>query len=391
MKPKKHQVKFARGYKDKDMLVHEGGTGKTVCACLWLADGRDRNALVVCPKRVVMKWQETLAEWGTSARVVSKEQFKMLVKKGERFNDLSALVVDEADEFASPIFTRDRSQLTTDMYGLVKSQDVPTLLLTATPIRSNPWNLHTLLTFLGKYVDWKKWREAFFTFGRRPWLPHPAWLPKDDWRARARKVLERNADIVLFKDVVDDMPPATEEDVKVKCPPLELNPEWEPAAAFSAEHRNEQLLKPEKVVEIGREYRKVLVVAHYREQCEQLMKELSKDRLTYMVHGGVKDQERILSEANGKECDECFLIVQASLGAGFDADTFSCVVFASMSYSVRDWVQMKFRVRRIRNLHPVRYLYLLAGRCDRAVLETIRLGREFVPSEWSPKQTDETA
>ena len=99
-----------------------------------------------------------------------------------------------------------------------------------------------------------------------------------------------------------------------------------------------------------------------------------------MVNGSVKDQETILKQAN--ECDECFLIVQASLGAGFDADSFSCVVFASMSYKARDWVQMKFRVRRIHNLHPVQYYYLIGGECDEAVYDTIMLGKDFLPSEW---------
>jgi hypothetical protein len=123
------------------------------------------------------------------------------------------------------------------------------------------------------------------------------------------------------------------------------------------------------------------VVAHYVEQVESLNKELGKDRMTFMVHGGVKGQEKILKDAN--EVDECFLIVQASLGAGFDADTFSCVVFASMSYRARDFVQMKYRVRRIHNLHPVEYNYLIGGRCDKQVYRTIQLGKDFIPSEWN--------
>jgi len=99
-----------------------------------------------------------------------------------------------------------------------------------------------------------------------------------------------------------------------------------------------------------------------------------------MVHGSVKNQEEILKEAN--EVDECFLLVQASLGSGFDADSFSCIIFASMSYRVRDFVQMKYRVRRIHNLHPVTYYYLINGRCDKMVKEAIDLGRDFVPSEY---------
>lgn len=392
-KPLPHQEKYAHGYKDKALLVHETGTGKTVCACLWLADSRDRDALVVCPKRVVKKWQDTLKTWNTKATVLSKEQFKK-----EPVRKWSAVVIDEIDEFASPLFNKNRSQLTTSLYSLVKAYpDVPFLGLTATPIRSTPWNMHSLLCFIGVYIDHRKWRDFYFdlffpgTFGptTRPWLSRPAYFPKPDWRKKIRGILEKYADIVLLRDCVGEVPSIEEETIDVKAPKFEKNPEWEPSAAFVAEHRHEQTNKPKEILAIGKEYRKVLVVAHYIEQIETLKKELEKDRETFMVHGSVKGQEEILKQA--QESDECYLIVQASLGVGWDADTFSCVVFASMSYKVRDFVQIKGRVRRIHNLHPVKYVYLLGGRCDKGIKKMIELGRDFIPSEYMEHETPRPA
>jgi len=378
-----HQVKYASGYKDKAFLVHEGGTGKTVCACVWLRDGKDVYALVVCPKRVVEKWKDALSLWQTKAIVLSKEQFKKAP-----YRKYSAIVIDEADEFASPLFTKSRSALSEKMYTLIKehNEGVPVALLTATPIRSTPWNLHTLLCFLGIYLDWKIWREKFFYLqypdhGKFRFLKRPAWMPKPTWRSDIRPYLEKFADIVLLKDCVDSLPPVQELEIKIKGEPFPGTDEVEPRRRFVEEHKHEQVGKGDVIVSIGKEYRKVLVVAYYVEQVEALAKELSKDRLTYMVHGGVKDQENILKEANS--VDECFLVVQASLGSGFDADSFSSVVFASMSYAVRDYIQMKFRVRRIHNLHPVIYYSLIGGRCDRAVKNNVDLGKDFVPSEWS--------
>lgn len=137
---KPHQVKFAKGYSDKALIAHETGTGKTICACVWLHDGRDNDALVIAPKRAIEKWKVELKKWQTKATVVSKEQFKKIhIKKW------SAIVVDECDEFASPLFTKGRSQLSESLYNLIKAYDVPIMLASATPIRSNPWNLHTLL------------------------------------------------------------------------------------------------------------------------------------------------------------------------------------------------------------------------------------------------------
>lgn len=369
MKPYPHQEKFGKGYGDKAFLVHETGTGKTICACLWIKDGRDSDALVICPKRVVKKWNKALSDWGTKATVLSIEQFKNYpIKKW------SSIVVDEADEFASPLFTRQRSKRSEFLYNLIKAHDVPIALLTATPIRSNIWNLHTLLCFLGKYFDYKKWRDSFSKLEYRPYLPRPAYFPVKDWREKMRNILEKYADIYLLRDLVDILPPAKEEVVNIK----EIQKgEYD---NFFDEHRVEQRDKHKEIISLSKGYRKVLVVAHYVEQVKDLAKVLEKDRQVFMVYGGTRNQEEVLEEAN--KCDECFLVIQAGIGVGFDADTFSCVIFSSMSYKVRDWVQMKGRVRRVHNLHPVVYYYLLSGRCDRAVYETIMKGKDFVPSEW---------
>lgn len=376
MKLYAHQESFKARLSDKMLVCWEGGSGKTIAGSLWLVDGRDKDALVICPKRVCKKWDDTLVEFGTKATVMSKEAFKKTPVR-----QYSAVIVDEADEFASPLFTKARSQLSTSLYNLVKAYpDMPIFLATATPVRSNTWNLHSLLCFMGVYIEWKRWRETFFSLERRPFLKWAAWFPKKDWRKQMRPILEKYADIVLLKDCVEDLPPVAEHVIEVASEPFIAPLETQPTAMFVAEHKHEQENKIKTMLEIGKEYRKVLVVAHYVEQCETLAKELSKDRETFMVHGSVKEQEQVLNEAN--ETDECFLIVQASLGAGFDADSFSCVVFASMSYRARDFVQMKYRVRRIHNLHPVEYNYLIGGRCDRGVYKTIMLGRDFIPSEW---------
>lgn len=273
------------------------------------------------------------------------------------------------------MFLKGRSQLSTALYETIKTNpDTPILLLTATPIRSNPWNLHTLLCFYGHYIDWKDWRKQFFSLERRPYLSRLAWIPKPDWRIKVREVLEKYADIVLLKDCVDELPPYEEKIITSKTTLLENN------TNFFDQHRNEQIDKYKEILNISTGYRKVLVVAYYVEQIEDLAKKLSKNRLTFVVHGSTKNQEQVLKEAN--ECDECFLIVQASLGVGWDGDSFSCVIFASMSYAVRDFVQLKGRVRRIHNLHPVIYYYLLAGKCDDAVYNNVQAGKDFIVSEY---------
>jgi len=370
-----HQKKCAQSYSDKAFLTWEGGTGKTIGACVWLRDNRDRDALVICPKRIIKKWKNELTKWQTKATVVPMD-YKLEIK------EWSAIVVDEADNFASPLFIKGTSKRSIRLYELIKAfPNTPIMLQTATPIRSTPWNLHTLLCFLGIYIDWKDWRRAFFILESRPFLKWPAWFKKQGWEKEMRPLIEKYSDVVLLKDCVLYLPPA--EEFVIKSKRARFQGPWQeltPSGRFFEEHRHEQGNKLKSILEISKDFRKVLVVAYYVEQVEDLNKELSKYRQTFMVHGGTLHQEEILKEAN--EVDECFLIVQASLGEGFDADTFSVVIFVSMSYKIRDFVQMKFRVRRIHNLHPVRYYYLISGRCDNKIYETIQKGLSFIPSTW---------
>jgi superfamily II DNA or RNA helicase len=380
-----HQQRFldeVQAGTNKKILAHEVGTGKSLCGILWLKEQGKKMSLVVCPKQIKRKWEDDLKLHHCPALVLTKEEFKKFPLKA-----WEAIVIDEADQFASPLYSKGRSQLTTRMYEVIKQFNPQVLGLTATPIRSKPENLHTLLTLTGKYIEWKDWRNRFMELKKTPYMPRPAWLPKAGWRKDIRPVLEKYADIVLMKDCVDFLPEVTEKIIKVKKDPF-INTEWEGIKAFFEEHKHEQKHKAEKVKEIGKGYRKVVVVAYYVEQVEELAKKLSEDRETFYIHGGVKNQEKVIKDA--QESDECYLVIQAGIGAGFDLDTFAVMIFASMSYAVREFVQMCGRIRRIKNLHPVKYFYLIAGEGDLAIKKNVELGKDFIPSLWKTNATRTT-
>jgi len=364
----KHQKEFLNKNPNKALCAFEAGTGKTLTAVEWLRT-RQGNAIVVVPKRIQKKWEKELGD--VKAIVITKENWKK-----SHFVNPTALVIDEAHYHSSGLFTKGRSQLATKTYNFIKDNpNMPVLLLTATPISSSPANLHTLLCYIGVYFPWNKWREEFYQLMSLPYLPRPAWMPKNDWRIKIRKYLLKYAHIALMKDCVDYLPPVTEEVINVPCKPMEKNDEIEPMAKFVAEHRHEQKEKIKVIKDIGSGYRKVMVIAHFREQIFELEKELSKDKKTYVLYGGIKDQESIIKQA--QEDDECYFICQNSVGVGFDADTFSVMIFASQSYSYVSLVQMKARIRRIHALKPVKYIYLQAGRCDKAIYKQLLKGEDF--------------
>lgn len=375
-----HQQAFLDKNLTKALICFETGTGKTRTAVEWLRRYQG-NAWVIVPKRIKKKWQVDLSD--VKATVVTKEEFKKL-----DITNPTALIIDEAHAHASALFTKGRSQLAEHTYNLIrKYPQMPVLLLTATPISSTPANLHTLLTYTGVYIPWPTWRDRFYNLERLPYLPRPAYIPKKDWRQLIQPVLLQYAHVALMKDCVDVLPPITEEIISVPAGKFKVEVEWEPMAAFVAEHRHEQTKKAEKIREIGVGYRKVVVVAYFREQIEELEKELKKDKTVYVLHGGVADQEAVIKQA--QEDEECFLICQSSIGAGFDLNTFAIMIFASQGYSYLASVQMKGRIRRIHDLKPVKYIYLLGGRIDRAIKKRIELGKDFDPTQLAKNLQEE--
>lgn len=363
----------------------ETGCGKTFAAKQWLLqDFRARDAVIICPKQIRGAWKDDCP----FATVYSFEDFK----KAELPADPSAIVVDEADAMASPLFVAKlRSQRTEKLYTYTQRwPQTPVLLLTATPVRSSPWNIHTLLVLshIKKPETWKKFRELYFELQYKPYLPRPAWFPKDNWRTEMQKIIDEYTHVALMKDIVD-LPEETHEVIKLKSPQYEENNEWEPMAQFVGDHRLEQLSKHTTIREIAKGYRKAVVVAHYTEQIDALHKELSKERQTFVLDGRTKDPQRVIMDA---EADgECYFIIQASIAAGFELPSFSVMIFASMGYSVRNYIQMKGRIRRINALKPVKYYYLLGGRADRAVYNNVQAGLDFIPSHYRNVRTTEEA
>ncbi len=370
-----HQKRFLERNPRRALLVWETGTGKTYAACEWLKLNAKRDALVVCPKNIVRKWEKDLADRGTFATVITRDEIKKVDISG-----YNTLVIDEAHDFASALFTKGRSQRATRLYTHIKARpNANVLLLSATPIRSTPWNLHTLMCYLGRYWPIKDFRDTYFQFVDRYGRMH--YEPDKDWRIRIRKPLEAYADIVLMSDCADI--PHQEHIVEhipwtKKHEELLSNEYQEPIAAWHERHRAEQSEeKWKRVKELIDGYQKIIVVCYYREQIDDYVKRIGSEREVHVIHGGVSDQESIINAAQASK--DCVLIVQASLGSGFDADTFSVMVFASMGFSYVSLVQMRGRINRIHNLHENTYYYLLGGKCDKGVHDAMEKHSDFDP------------
>jgi len=374
----KHQEAFLTKNPDRGLLLWEVGLGKSRAACEWIKKRPDMAALVVCPKALIDKWRKDLAEVGAVAHVTSRDTVKIL-----DISKYRALVLDEAQDFASPLFSKARSARATKIYNHVKNHpSTHVLLLTATPVRSTPWNIHTLACYIGRFWPVKEFRDEFeymsSLFGRMHYE-----LVKD-WRLRVRKYVESVADIVLLRDCAD-VPVQESRVISIpwtKKQEKELGVEYlEPAKEWHERHRREN--GAEKLAELKKlvaGYRKVIVVAYYTAQIEEYAREIGRERQVFVLSGATKNQGEVISAAQA--ADDCVFFLQASMGAGFDADSFSVMIFASQSFKFVDEIQTKGRILRMHNLHANEYIYLLGGKCDRSVYETIQAGHDFHPPSY---------
>jgi superfamily II DNA or RNA helicase len=379
-----HQQKFIDDNPSGAILCWETGTGKTHAAKLWL-EGRKEQAVVICPKQIKKDWS---GDWDT----YTFEEFKKASNNSELPSNPSAIVVDEADMMASSLFiARERSQRTEALYDYILSNpDTDVLLLSATPVRSKPSNMHTLLVLSrikpATKECWLKYRSIYYELQHKPYLPRPAWLPKPGWQKMMPELINKYTYTALMQDIVD-LPPETHDIIKLKQPNYEDNEAWEPAKQFAEDHRLEQGAKDKKIKELSRGYRKVVVVARYTQQIDELQKKLSQERETFVLDGRTRDVAKVVADAEAS--GECYLIVQAQVGAGFELPSFAVMIFASQSYGARDYVQMKGRTKRINALKPLKYYYLLAGRCDKMIYNAVQKGQDFIPSAYLRKTTQE--
>ena len=370
VKLRPHQARFIDDNLDKALLCWEMRVGKSWPAAIW-AERRNSNAIVVCPKQLIADWKK-LTPFAT---VYSKEQFK---KNWKEITLPSCLVVDEAHTFGSALFTKKRSQLATAMYSFIKANpDLPTLLLSATPIRNDPSSLHTLLCYIGKYIPWDKFRAEFYELTRMPFLRFPAYFPRHDWRLKARSLLEKHADIVSLRDCVEYLPKVTTEVLTAKIP--KYNRPEDEIVTWTDEHKHEQQGKAEQIKRLG--FRKIIISCKYTAQIDELAKQLSGDRQVFILDGRTKDSAKVKQDA--QEADECYLICESSMGVGFEGWMFGALVFASLSHTALSHTQMCGRITSVDHSNPHFIYYLINGRWDRRIHESIIKNEDFNPHKFN--------
>jgi superfamily II DNA or RNA helicase len=385
-----HQQRIVNLNPNKVCLIWETGTGKSF-AGIELANSKGHDALYIVPKGLKKKWQRDLSTYSqVSPHLMTKEEFRKDFANIPRYN---TIVVDEAHYFFGKPKT---TQMARALHLYIKQYQPENIyLLTATVYRSNPMDVFYMLKLLGREPSYGDFQSRFFNqqymYGRVFNVPRTGPNVAKELAQYAKSA----ADVVALDECVDvpEQQFLTEyielhRDQKKAIRKMQLEYP-EPIQQYTQEHRicggtravdeysdDDPLvksLKTDRLIELAEENKKMIVVCRYNDEIYMLYDILKNklDRPVRVINGDVVGDERqdILDYLN-KE-DEYILLVNAAVSEGWELDC-AFMVFYSYSFSLKDYVQMIGRIKRINNLHKNVYISLVVeNTIDEAVYKNI--------------------
>lgn len=378
MKLYEHQSKIINEAPDKYGLFLGCGCGKTIIA-IKLAEKKKCDALVICPKSLVENWQREIKKFGKGNikfGIYSKENFKKYIKEIPKYN---TIIWDEA-HYASGY----KSQIHKATLAYIKKWNVKHIyLLTGTPYMANCWSVYALGRILGKNWTWYAWKKAFFNEIRLGKKPPPG---QRDRRVRIVKQKEgietRIANIVnkigvtakledLF-DVPDQVYlheyfDLTREQKKAMEEVVETHPIVEftkyhqicGGTLKGNEYEESQFFKSEKLsrlLDLCKENKKVAVVCNYNCEIEMISKKLG-NRNHVIINGSVKDKQNIVDEVESSE--NVVMLVNGACSEGYNLPSVPIMIFYSLNFSLKNYLQMKDRIQRANNIKKNVYIFLI--------------------------------
>lgn len=393
-----HQQRLINEAPTKKLVAFGCGGGKTRTV-LRLCKDQGGTVLNVATKTVVLDrtWEREMDATGIHVpmKVVSKEAFKNGCDRAD------ILVLDEA-HFALGVTpaTRWRNKEEVPKASQIheavvlwirKHRPKAIYLATATPFPT-PMALFAISEIFGCGWDYRKFRNRFYAYV--PVIGRGVYLAKKDAASKAL-LMEWAKRFGAFGKLDDffDVPPQTHKTVHVG---LSLQQERamkelplsypEPLPRVGKQHQLEQGMfesedleenKIEEIVELSKEFDKMLVFARYTRHIQRIALRLgAKTKHTVLIlDGSTQDRRALLEKAEAS--GQTIVICQAAMGSSFELPSYRCTVFASMSYSFVDFEQALGRTLRANNLQKNLYVYLTAGKVDKAVLECVRQKKDF--------------
>lgn len=390
-----HQERLLKKNPKKCLLAWETGTGKTKIA-IELAKKNGKNCLVIVPKGLLDQWKRIVLNEHPNSNstkafiytIITKEQFK---KDIDNIDNYDVVVCDEAHYISNQ-----KSQLSKAFQTYIKKYKTEYIyLLTATPYLSTPWNIYALAMHLGYKMDYWKFKQKFFydvVMGRRI-VP----IVKKGMEDEIAKIVAHIGDIVRLDECVDvpqqvfevEHFKMTEAQTKAKAKVIEAYP----IVKFTKYHQIENGFlngdgyepdqkfendKIDRIKEYCSQNKKIAIVCHYNLQLygtEALLRLEFPERKILIVNGETKNRDEVIQAA--EKADDCIIIINASCSEGYELPSFGIILFASLSFSYKNYKQIIGRFLRINKLKKNVYIHLVAEGVDEAVYKSILAKQDF--------------
>lgn len=386
----KHQQSFIERLPNKCLLCWDTGTGKTIGSIMWANNHGARSLLVIVPKALKENWKRNLAEHFTGSEwtVLSKEEFRRDWTHVKKFN---AVIVDEAHYFSGM-----KSQMHKNLLKYFGKYDIRLVILaTATPYLSTPWNIYALASLLGYRWSYGKFRAHFF---EEKYLYNRIFFkPRPNIQGEISDLVKKMGDVVHINECAD-IPDQTFETEFFKVNKKQesqkkLVKEFNPVVRFTKYHQIEngtlkgeegytedqffKCDKTERVIELAENHKKIAIVCRYNLQIDLYAKELEKlNRNVYIIQGKTKNRDEVVQKI--EQADNAIVLINASCSEGYELPSVGVCVFASLSFSYKDYRQMLGRFLRLNRLKKNVYLHLITeDGVDAGVYDSIKNKEDF--------------
>ena len=390
MKLYAHQQALVDLFPKRHLIAWAVRTGKTLTS-IALANKAGFATLVIVPKKLKHQWEKTMHMEATVAyKVLTKEEFSRDARELPYFD---TIIVDEAHHFSGM-----KSQMSKQLERYIRKHNPGQVyLLTGTPYRSSPWNIYRLATILGHKIEFRAFRDRFFTeryIGRGV-----VYVPRVDCQEELADIVRTIGSIVRLEDctdmpkelepIIEEIPMTTEQ--RKEIADIKIN-ETNPLARFNKYHQvasgiligNEFVApkqmacnKDQRILELIEEHGRVLIFARFNLQLERYAKLLKENNIPCVILNGATVDVEAGRQAV-RELKRGAGLIQISGAEGYDFSGYSVSIYASLSYSLLDFEQSQGRTKHMEKTVPNLYIVLnTVGSADEPVWASIGAKRSF--------------
>jgi len=408
MKLYQHQQKIIDDNPDKIGLFLGTGTGKTLTA-IRLAEKKGLDTIVICPKSLQENWQNELDKFSSSDikfLIISKENFKKDLKELPGYE---TLIWDEA-HYASGL----KSQIHKSTISYIRRWNVKNIyLLTATPYMANCWSVFALGKLLGRDWKWYKWNKTFFhqfRLGKKP--PKGVkdrrrmiWKQKDGIEKSIANIVNKIGVTARLEDLFDvpdqiflhEFFTLTKEQEKA----MESVIETHPIVEFTKYHQicggslkgdgyiPDQFYRSEKLsrtLDLVKENKKIAIICRYNNELKMIYDLLHKNwsynnntkcpSNIFVINGKTKDKDSIIF--NAERAEESVILINAACSEGYNLPSFPIMVFYSLDFSLKNYIQMLGRIQRANHLKKNVYIHMTTSNTiDENIYQCIMNKQDF--------------